>query len=167
MIYEGSPAKYLPGLATTIGEKLAQNIRCLYLNAPAIVAGIRSYLFAAGVDVNCEVNRGALALSSDQAHLSEGRFDIDKMLAMLEKAISTALNDGHVGLWAAGDMTWEFGLEKNFAKLREYEIGLEELFQKNAAFRAYVSTTGKRYPLTRSRRDSAPIVRVISTRRCL
>ena len=51
MIYEGSQAKHLPGLEQVIREKLRANNRCLYLNSPAMAAGIRSYLAADGLDV--------------------------------------------------------------------------------------------------------------------
>lgn len=129
MIYEGSPAKYLPGLAAVIVEKLKENNRCLYLNAPAMVAGMRSYLAAAGLDVSDAVRKGALVLSSDQGHLINGRFDPGSMLDMLKDAVSQALSDGYKGLWATGDMTWELGDKSNFSKVLEYEFGLERLFQ--------------------------------------
>ncbi len=35
------------------------------------------------------------------------------MLHKLEDALDQALSDGYKGLWATGDMTWEFGSEKN------------------------------------------------------
>jgi hypothetical protein len=132
MIYRGSPSKHLPALASTIARKLAENRRCLYLNTPAMVAGIRTYLFADGVDVSRETSKGALVLSAEQ-HLNDGCFDADQMLAMLSSAVDDALRAGYTGLWATGDMTWEFGHERNLAKLREYEIGLEELFQRQPA----------------------------------
>ena len=132
MIYEGSPAKHLRGLAAAIVENLKKKKRCLYLNSPTMVAGIRSYLAAAGLDLGRELETGALVLSSDQSHLIDGRFDSDKMLALVENAIDEALRDGFSGLWATGDMTWEFGNEKNFVKLLDYERGLEELFAKHA-----------------------------------
>jgi hypothetical protein len=128
MIYEGSPAKNLPGLAQVISEKLRANNRCLYLNSPPMVAGIRSYLAAIGVNVPQEVNRGSLILSSDQGHLANGVFDVARMLAMLAGAVNDALTHGFAGLWATGDMTWELGAEKNFEKLLAYESGLEEMF---------------------------------------
>jgi len=37
------------------------------------------------------------------------------------------------GLWATGDMTWELGSRKNFEKLMEYEVGLEEMFRSHPA----------------------------------
>jgi hypothetical protein len=130
MIYEGSPAKHLAGLASVMVEKLQSNRRCLYLNSPSMIAGIRSYLAAAGLDVSEEVSKGALVLSSDSGHLLDGRFDVDRMLCLLAGALDRALSEGYAGLWASGDMTWEFGGEKNFTKLRDYEYGLEKLFQQ-------------------------------------
>jgi hypothetical protein len=52
---------------------------------------------------------------------------------MLKEAVDQALKEGYKGLWATGDMTWEFGSEKNLAKLLDYECGLEELFQTTPA----------------------------------
>ena len=121
---------HLPGVSSVIVEKLRANYRCMYLNSPPMVAGMRSYLAASGLDVAAEVSSGALILSSDDSHLVEGRFDVNSMLAMLEAALDRALEDGYSGLWATGDMTWEFGREKNFMKLREYEQGLEALLSR-------------------------------------
>jgi len=133
LIYEGSPAKHLRALAASVVENLRNNKRCLYLNSPAMMAGIRSYLAAAGLDLTRELERGALVLSSDESHLVDGQFDSERMLALLEDAIDEALRDGFRGLWATGDMTWEFGHEKNFVKLLDYERGLEQLFEKHAS----------------------------------
>ena len=133
MIYEGSPAKHLPSLAALIYAKLKGHYRCLYLNSPPMLAGIRSYLYAADIDVAREVRTEALVLTSDQSHLMNGRFNPAKMLAMLVTAVDEALKDGYKGLWASGDMTWEFGSENNLDLLLEYERGLEEVFQQQPA----------------------------------
>ncbi len=130
MIYEGSPAHHLPGLAILGKRKLESHHRCLYLNSPAVIAQMRSCLLSAGVDVNREIEQGALVLCCDQAHLIDGRFDVDRMLAFLTDSVAEAVRDGYRGLWATGDMTWEFGDEKNFAKLLEYEYALERLFER-------------------------------------
>ena len=131
MIYTGSPAAHLSGLAALIAAKLGSNVRCLYLNSPPMIAGIRSYLAATGMDVAREVDRGALVLSSSDGHLIDGRFDVERMLALLSDSVCQASNDGYDGLWASGDMTWEFGLERNFDKLHDYERGLETLFERH------------------------------------
>jgi hypothetical protein len=129
MIYDGPPSKQLPALTALILSELRANRRCLYLNSPTMVAGLRSYLAAAGLDVEAEVRKGALVLSSDQAEPINGRFDVDGMLEMLADAVNQALADGYDGLFATGDMTWEFGRGDDLATLLEYECRLEKLFR--------------------------------------
>jgi len=126
LIYEGSPSRKLPLLAAIIQGKLNEGYRCLYLNSAPMVAGIGSILASVGVDVTSEIARGSLVLSSDPI-TAGGEFDSSLMLAQLEAALDAALNAGFKGLWASGDMTWEFGPGNDFSKLLEYELGLEEL----------------------------------------
>lgn len=133
IIYGGSPAQYLPRLATAIKEKLSDNIRCLYLNSPPMVTGMRSYLSAIGVDVAHETEKGSLVLSSDQGRPAHGAFEARHMLKLLEAAVTQALKEGYAGLWATGDMAWECGGENDHMKVLEYEWGLEELFRKQSA----------------------------------
>ena len=131
LIYEGPPSLHLPALAATLQQKLSENYRCLYLNSPVMVAGMRSYLAAAGLDVFEHTSKGSLILSSDQHHLIEGRFDVETMIATLEDAFNSSKKEGYEGLWATGDMSWEFGPQRDFSKLLEYEIRLEELLQQH------------------------------------
>jgi len=130
LIYEGSPSQQLPALAATIKRKLDDGHRCLYLNSRPMVAGIRSYLAAIGLDVESDMAKTRLVLSSESVISAGGGFDVDMMLDKLEDSLDQALSDGYKGLWASGDMTWEFGPEKNFVKLTEYEYGLEELMHR-------------------------------------
>lgn len=132
-VYEGAPSTHLPEVSRTLLQKLRAKRRCLYLNSPPMVAGMRYYLAAAGLDLMDETKHGALTLSSDQGHLVEGKFDVDRMLRLLRDALQQALADGYTGLWASGDMTWEFGSEDNLDKLLEYERRLEEFMQANPA----------------------------------
>lgn len=129
LIYEGAPSRILPALANLIKQKLNESYRCLYLNSPPMVAGMRSTLAAMGVDVVGEIAKARLVLSSEPT--SPGAvFNMDWMLSKLEDSLNQALDDGYQGLWATGDMTWEFSPEKDFSKLLEYEWQLEELFHK-------------------------------------
>jgi MEDS: MEthanogen/methylotroph, DcmR Sensory domain len=134
LIYQGSPSRQLASLAAVMAQMLAANYRCLYLNSPAMVAGMSSCLAAQGVDVACELAQTRLLLSSDQSQLYGGGFDVEKMIARLDGAIVQALKDGYKGLWATGDMSWEFGSEKNLPKLLRYERRLEELFRRQPTF---------------------------------
>jgi hypothetical protein len=131
MLYEGAPSKQLPMLASVICQKIDENYRCLFLNSPAMVAGMGSCLAAKGRDVLEDTKRGRLVLSSEQHYSNDGLFDVDAMLRGLEDALEQALKDGFKGLWASGDMTWEFGQARDFSRLLEYEWRLEEFFQKH------------------------------------
>jgi hypothetical protein len=95
-----------------------------------MVAGLRSYLFAIGINVTEEVSMCRLVLTSDQNQIKNGQFDVDEMIRQLEQAVCQALADGFKGLWATGDMTWELGRDRNPKKLVEYEWKLEALFQR-------------------------------------
>lgn len=146
LIYEGAPSRQLPALAAVMRDQLHHGNRCMYLDSPPMVSGMRSYLAAIGVDVEREVSMGSLVISSERGHLTGDRFDVDRMMIMLDEAVSQALNDGYRGLWATGDMTWELGPEQDFSRLLEYEWQLEELFLKHP------SLSG----ICQYRRDSLP-----------
>ena len=119
-------------MASVVRHKLSEDYRCLYLNSQPMVAGMGSYLAAAGVDVGRETSEGSLMLSSDRDHLIEGsHFDLNRMVQALHDALDQALKDGYEGLWATGDMTWEMGPDKDFSKLLEYEWRLEEFLREN------------------------------------
>jgi hypothetical protein len=129
LIYRGAPSRQLAGLALHIRRRLEENYRCLYLNSPAMVEGIRAYLTSSGLNVSEAVVEGRLILSSGQDHLVGGAFDPARMLGLLAEAYDGALADGHAGLWASGDMAWEFGPARDFGKLVVYERALEAFFR--------------------------------------
>ena len=87
LVYGGPPSRHLPALAEATRQRLGENYRCLYLNSAPMVAGMRSYLAAAGIDVELELRKGSLVLSSEQSHLVEGIFDPDSMIHMLELSL--------------------------------------------------------------------------------
>ncbi len=130
VIYAGAPSQLLPALAARMRQMLDANYRCLYLNSPAMLAGMSSYLAAQGIDVAREKAQKRILLSSDQSHVSGEGFDVEEMISTLEAAVVDAMRDGYTGLWASGDMMWEFGTERNLPKLGEYERRLEELFHR-------------------------------------
>ncbi|HEX5280936.1 MAG TPA: MEDS domain-containing protein [Micropepsaceae bacterium] len=131
LIYAGAPSDQLKGLAATIAAKLNAGYRCLYLNSPPMVAGIRTHLAAIGRDVEQDMADGRVVLSSSRDHLVDGKFDPRHMLSSLKAAHDAALSSGFAGLWASGDMSWEFGPEQDFARLVEYEQELEAFLQAN------------------------------------
>ncbi|MCD6019715.1 MAG: uncharacterized protein K0S53_2836 [Bacteroidetes bacterium] len=129
LIYEGSPSQKLGILAAILQRKLNEGYRCLYLNSAPMVAGMASTLAALGVDMASETEKGSIILSSEPV-TSDGDFNSELMLSQLENSLDQAIKDGYKGLWASGDMTWEFGAKKDFSKLMEYELGLENVFRR-------------------------------------
>lgn len=146
LIYSGSPAHHVSVLAAQTLKKLSENYRCFHLNSPTMIAGLRSSLAALGMDVAAETARGSLVVSSEQHHLVNGRFDMDNMLKALEEAIDGALNDGYRGLWVSGDMSWEYGPQRDFKSLLEYEWRLEELFKRRPALEGVCQYHGDTLP---------------------
>lgn len=128
-LYEGSPVLNVPCIGKAVKEMLSRNYRCFYLNSEVMADAMQAYLAGAGVDVERELMRGSLILSSDRGHLMNGRFDLKSMLAGLEDALAQSLADGFAGLFATGDMSWEFGPDADFSELMEYEWKLEDFFE--------------------------------------
>ena len=133
LMYAGAPSDQLKGLAASISAKLNSGYRCMYLNSHPMIAGIRSHLAALGRDVEKDIADQRLILSSDRTHLADGKFEPQRMLELLKSALDAALRSGFAGLWASGDMSWEFGPEQDFTRLAEYERGLEALLQSDPA----------------------------------
>ena len=129
LIYDGAPSQKLPVIAAIIQSRLKEGYRCLYLNSAPMVSGLRSTLSAIGTDVVSEIAKGGLILSSEPV-TTDGEFDVDNMLGQLEDALDQALSDGYKGLWASGDMTWEFGAKQDFSNLMQYELKLEKVFSR-------------------------------------
>lgn len=130
-LYDGPPSLNVPCLGKALREMLSRNYRCLYLNCEEMVGVMQAFLAEAGVDVNGEMRRGSLILSSDRGHLMNGRFDLKSMMSGLEDALQQALTDGFAGLFATGDMSWEFGPAADFSELMEYEWKLEDFFESH------------------------------------
>jgi hypothetical protein len=132
-MYEGSPSHNIPTIAAVIKTKLEQKHRCLYFDSKSMVVGLRSHLALIGVNVARETSTNSLIFSSHLGHLSEDQtFDVDRMIATLQDAFDQTMRDGYVGLWASGDVAWEFGPRADFGQLAQYEMRLEEFMCTHA-----------------------------------
>jgi hypothetical protein len=133
LIYEGSPAQQFGTLASILDRKLKGNYRCLYWASPSMVSDFRSFLIAQGVNVEGEIARGNLQLSTGQDHLLGGwEFDAESTVQMLARMLDQAMREGYKGLWGTGDIAWEFGPNRDFSKLTAYETLLENFLHQNA-----------------------------------
>jgi hypothetical protein len=146
LLYGGSPSRHIPAIGAAIRQNLKQNRRCMYFNRPSMIADLGLHLRAAGVDVRRECETGRLVLTWERPHLLAGWFDMDIMMRLLEEALHEAMDDGYTGLWASGDMAWEFGPQNDFSMLLEYELRLDAFFAEHPEFSGVCQYHGPSLP---------------------
>ena len=90
---------------------------------------VRAALEAVRVDVDAEIDRGALGLvDASRAYIVDGVFDPDATMRVFNDAIEQACEDGFNGFRAAADMTWALDREDGPYQLIVYEALLTSLF---------------------------------------
>jgi hypothetical protein len=126
-----SPAEQQAIAASFIAAGLQAGERCLFAGySDEDVAAFRAALREKGVDAEQHQADGALLLlTKEQAHLVDGRFDSERMLAMLNDAVEGALNDGYAGLRTCGDMTWLLDQAPGSEHVVEYEALVTQMFR--------------------------------------
>ena len=130
VLYE-TPEEQRTVAAAYLADGLARGERCYYVADSAAALGeFRVVLRGLGVDVDdVRRSRALLEATHDEAHLAGGYFDSERMLAMLNQALETALNDGFTGLRTCGDMSWLLGDPPGAQQVFEYEALLNQLFR--------------------------------------
>jgi hypothetical protein len=115
--------------AEYVKQGLARNERCLYVCDDCTHDEVVAALGGAGIDVARETGRGALLIvTTDQAHLDRGRFDVEAMLKMLSHAVEQALDAGFAGLRATGEMTWLLQGAPGTDRAIEYESLMNQFY---------------------------------------
>ena len=94
--------------AAYMADGIVRGERCLYIGATrAALQRFDAALQAAGLDAAALIERGVLIeVTHAEAHLIGGRFDCERMLALIDDAIEQAIADGFSGLRVCGDMSW-------------------------------------------------------------
>jgi hypothetical protein len=116
--------------AEYIADGLARNERCMYVSHPKeALENFRQALGRQNVDVAAAESSGALLiLPTAAAHLVDGHFDSERMLAMLNSAVEEALDAGFTGLRTCGDMSWLLDSPPGAEQVVEYEGLLNQYF---------------------------------------
>ncbi len=129
-----SPEQQLAAAIEYIQGGLSRGERCLYICGEHSPAQFRDALREAGIDVDAEERRGALILLTKfEAHLKDGSFEPARMIEVLKRAVTEALEAGFSGLAAAGDMNWVIDEAPGTEKLAEYEALLNRFYRENRA----------------------------------
>ena len=121
-------------VAPYLAEGLRRGERCWFLPTADGVAGVRRALTAQRVDVDAEVERGALVFAdSKAAYAARGNFDPEETMAVFGDAIEGALNDGFNGFRAAAEMSWVLDVADGEERIVTYEALLKSLFSNGHA----------------------------------
>jgi hypothetical protein len=129
-----TPEQQLTAAIEYIRGGLSRGERCFYVCCEHEPDQFRAALKQGGIDVEAEEARGAILLATKHdGHLEGGKFDPDKMIALLDKAVKDALAAGFTGLCAAGDMTWVLDAVPGTERLAEYEARLNRFYEASHA----------------------------------
>jgi hypothetical protein len=111
-----------------VREGLAAGERCLCLcgQAPDV---FRQAMWEGGIGVDEAEGGGALVLlAAKEAYLSDGAFDAQRMLSMMDHALEDAQEANFAGLRIAGDMTWLLDAPPGADQLLEHEALVNQVF---------------------------------------
>jgi hypothetical protein len=90
-----------------IVEGLRRGERCFCAQKPETLKRLVNDLRFLGVDVDREIQRGALdLLSEDDTYLPYGRFEPEAMMDMLIRSIEEARKQGFSSFRSAGELSW-------------------------------------------------------------
>ncbi len=103
---------------------LQRGEQCVFAGPRPLLSRLRAALRAAGVDVEHQIERGAMQLlADDEAYLRNGKFAPREMLDLVADIEKRALAEGFAGLRAIGEMSWALsGCSEQ--DLLAYEVGL-------------------------------------------
>jgi len=107
---------------------LENHERCVYIAHQNATLDILRRFKSAGVDIDAATASGALSVvTKHETYLRDGIFEPQKMIADLDRAVRSALQDGFSGLRVTGEMSWAMDLPSALSRVCEYE---EELRQR-------------------------------------
>ena len=125
LVYDGA-AEMMAFVVPFIRDGLASGARCLYVQGDLDPAEITDALAVRGVDVDRELERGALGLVSVQEVYGPPPFDALRALDHLRRKVREANADGFTGVWLAVEMTWTATMDVRGDAVEEWESLLEQ-----------------------------------------
>jgi signal transduction histidine kinase len=127
-----SVAERLAVIVPFIKDGLARRERCVHVADDPTAAEVIEALSAAGIDVACQRERGALRfLTKAESYLLSLEFDPAVMFGFLRQEETHALAEGYSGLRVAGEMTWALGPETRCDRLIAFEAGLNKFLENS------------------------------------
>jgi hypothetical protein len=116
-------------LTPHFAEGLRRGERCFGVQKSRTLKRLFDDLRFLGIDPEKEVKRGSLVLHTDDTgYLTNGKFEPEKMIDLLLKAIDDCVKDGYSGFRSAGDLTWAAKGRQDCNQVIGYEKMVEDCF---------------------------------------
>jgi len=116
-------------LSPFLRQGLERHEKVLYIVDDHTAGQILAYLDADGVEVAPYLQRGQLTiLSSDKAYMSAGRFEPERMIALLRSETERAVAERYKALRVTGEMSWALKGLPGSDRMVEYEAKLNTFF---------------------------------------
>jgi len=116
-------------LSPFMRQGLERHEKVLYIVDDHTAGQILAYLDADGVEVAPYLQRGQLTiLSSDKAYMSAGRFEPERMIALLRSETERAVAERYKALRVTGEMSWALKGLPGSDRMVEYEAKLNTFF---------------------------------------
>src|SRR5258706_81972 len=129
-------------------DGLASGECCLYVVDDRIGSQVLRALGRAGVDVESQIERGALVLLNKyRAYIQAEEFDPRGVIERLRKTYREKIEAGFTGLRIAAEMTWALGVEAGWKQLLELE-GLFNRFFTGKRARNLCQYNANRFPVS-------------------
>ncbi|WP_144147429.1 MEDS domain-containing protein [Paraburkholderia sp. BCC1884] len=115
------------------GQAIENGEKNFHIVDPALIDDHRARLQASGIDTHaCEACGQLEVVTWPEAYLdSEGKFDKDRMLALVDRLTGSGRNAGFSRLRIMGNMDWAFGDTPNAPDLIAYEAEVNEIIERN------------------------------------
>lgn len=133
MIYENR-AEQMAAAVPFIIHGLNAGECCVYVADDQTIEDVIAALAAAGLNVQAEVDRGALRLlTKKDAYFPNGAFNPKQTIEFLRQTVQEATEAGFPGVRLTGEMTWALGTETGCDRLIEYEVLINEFYSRSKA----------------------------------
>ena len=128
LFYEKDPAEQMPALIPFICDALAQDEQFIYIADDQTVDELVSHLRLGGINVDRELQRGALKLWTRREWRLPGKLSTQKKSRQVQNFINAAANGGFQGVRFAVEMTWTLGPDIDPSALEHWEASINNLF---------------------------------------
>lgn len=116
-------------IADYIISRINRNEKCFFISGDINVELILRRI-QESIDLEETINKGQLSiLDKNDAYSKEGKFDPEKMIALLKELATEAINDGYTAFAITGEISWVLEYDDGFDRIMDYEYLLnDEIF---------------------------------------